>query len=338
MSTQNAHAFIRRLTAATVPSRRYDRTQPFDAWQAATYQKLEELLGLPLQKGSDDIHIVRETAEKGFTRTDFTFESEPGYEASAAFLRPAGAQGALPVVICLQGHSTGMHISLGEPQYEKDAQSIAGGRDFALQAVRNGYCAAVLEQRYMGTAGHGEGGKPSCQTDNESMATLMLGRTSIGERVWDVSRLIDMLCLHFASAVDPARIACMGNSGGGTTTYYAACMDQRIHLAIPSCSVSTYDSSIMAMHHCPCNFIPHIRRYYDMGDLGGLIAPRPLIVVCGQQDRIFPIDGVRECFARIRSLYDAHGSAGECLLVEGTEGHRFYPDEAWPLIRRILGT
>jgi len=114
-------------------------------------------------------------------------------------------------------------------------------------------------------------------------------------------------------------------------------MDERIHLAMPSCSVCTYDDSIMAMHHCPCNFVPHIRRYFDMGDLGGLIAPRNLIVVCGQEDRIFPLPGVRECFARIHSLYEAHENAGQCLLVEGAGGHRFYPDETWPLARPILG-
>lgn len=336
MTTQNAHAYIRKLTANTVPSMRYDGSQPFTAWQAAAREKLQELLGLPLEKGGDAIRIISKSESPDFTRIDFTYESEPGYEVSAALLRPAAAQGLLPVVICLQGHSTGMHISLGEPHYEGDAESIAGGRDFALQTVRNGYCGVVIEQRYMGTAGHGKNGKPSCQTDNESTASLMLGRTAIGERVWDVSRLIDILCLHFSDVIDPARIGCMGNSGGGTTTYYATCMDERIHLAIPSCSVCTYDDSIMAMYHCPCNFVPHIRKYFDMGDLGGLIAPRNLIVVCGQEDRIFPLVGVRKCFADIHAFYTALEKEECCYLVEGAGGHRFYPDEAWPLACRML--
>lgn len=180
MSTQNAHAYILQLTAATVPSMRYDGIQPFDAWQHTAREKLGELLGLPLLKGSDEIHILRKSRGESFTRTDFTFESEPGYEVSAAFLCPDNMQQPLPVVICLQGHSTGMHISLGEPHYERDAKSIAGGRDIALQAIRNGYCAVAIEQRYMGTSGHGETGQPSCQTHNESTAALMLGRTDAG--------------------------------------------------------------------------------------------------------------------------------------------------------------
>ena len=336
MSTQNAHAYILQLTAATVPSMRYDGIQPFDAWQHTAREKLGELLGLPLLKGSDEIHILRKSRGESFTRTDFTFESEPGYEVSAAFLCPDNMQQPLPVVICLQGHSTGMHISLGEPHYERDAKSIAGGRDIALQAIRNGYCAVAIEQRYMGTSGHGETGQPSCQTHNESTAALMLGRTAVGERVWDVSRLIDILCLHFADVIDSTRIACMGNSSGGTTTYYAACMDERIHLAIPSCSVASYDQSIMAIYHCPCNFVPNIRRYFDMGDLGGLIAPRPVIVVCGVEDPIFPLPGVHKGFDDIRGAYTHLQLEENCRLVEGNGGHRFYPDETWPLARRML--
>ena len=43
---------------------------------------------------------------------------------------------------------------------------------------------------------------------------MMLGRTMIGERCWDVSRAIDVL--EALPEVDAARIAVMGNSGGGT--------------------------------------------------------------------------------------------------------------------------
>ena len=104
------------------------------------------------------------------------------------------------------------------------------------------------------------------------MATLLLGRTAIGERVWDISCLIDVITKHCSEYVDTDKIVCLGNSGSGTATFYASCLDERIFLSVPSCSVCTFDDSIMAMWHCPCNFIPGIRKYFDMGDLGCLIA------------------------------------------------------------------
>ena len=129
----------------------------------------------------------------------------------------------------------------------------------------------------------------------------------------------------------------MGNSGGGTATFYAACLDERISLAMPSCAVCTYKDSIAKMFHCTCNFIPNIAKFFDMGDLGGLIAPRPLIVVHGIADTIFPDEGVKEAFETIKELYAAAGVPDRCRLVTGPEGHRFYADLSWPVVHELIG-
>lgn len=238
---------------------------------------------------------------------------------------------------CLQGHSTGKHISLGQCKFESDEASVAGGRDFAIQAVREGFCAITLEQRYMGMTGQTAQGLAACSMENEGMATLLMGRTAIGERVWDVTRLLDVIEKHLSAYIDPTKILCMGNSGGGTTTFYAACMDERICLAMPSCAVCSFDDSIMAMKHCACNFVPGIRNYFDMGDLAGLIVPRPLVLVCGVEDPIFPLHGVEKMDTLIRHLYRQFGKEMDYELVKGQGGHQFYPDEAWPVVHRLLG-
>ena len=101
---------------------------------------------------------------------------------------------------------------------------------------------------------------------------------------------------------------------------------------MPSCAVCTYKHSIAAMKHCVCNFVPNIAKYFDMGDLGGLIAPRKLIVVNGKHDDIFPEVGVVESFEIIKKLYTAAGVPENCALVTGSGGHRFYADDAWPVL------
>ena len=102
----------------------------------------------------------------------------------------------------------------------------------------------------------------------------MLGKTVVGERVWDVMRGIDLL--QEQPEVDAGRIACMGNSGGGTVTFYAACLEERIGLAVPSCMFCTYADSIMRIRHCGDNYLPGMLRVAEIGDLAGLIAPRRL--------------------------------------------------------------
>jgi hypothetical protein len=167
------------------------------------------------------------------------------------------------------------------------------------------------------------------------MVALLLGRTMIGERVWDVSRAIDVLG-EFPE-IDVGRTACMGNSGGGTITYFAACLDERISVAMPSCYVCTFRDSIGMIDHCEDNYLPGILQFFEMGDLACLIAPRPLVVVAGRKDLIFPIDGVEETFDTIQRIYAAASAPDRCKLVVGPEGHRFYADLAWPSFRELAG-
>jgi cephalosporin-C deacetylase-like acetyl esterase len=313
---------------------RYDGTLPFATWQNTAREKLRELLGLPFERCDPRLEIEYETELEDAREIRFTFQSENGYFVPCHLLIPATAKQPPPVAICLQGHTKGMHISLGRPKYPGDEAAIRGGdRDFALRAVREGYCALVMEQRNFGECGGGENG-PECY--GSSMTALLIGRTTAGERVWDVQRAIDVLEKHFPQA-DKNQILCLGHSGGGTAAFYAACLDERIKRVIASCAVCTYEASLAAVqiHHCACNFIPNIRKYFDMGDLGGLIAPRKLVVAAGREDGAFPVDGVTNAFDMIQTMYRAAGCGENCALVTGGSGHRFYADQTWDALRRI---
>ncbi len=299
----------------------------FSAWQAAARKKLEELLGLPFKKCEDLFETEFDTQNENYREIRFTFQSEDGYFVPCHLLIPSGATLPLPVVICLQGHSTGMHISLARPKFDGDEKDISNGdRDFASGAIKKGFCALTVEQRGFGECGgNRETGRTECY--EHSMANLLIGRTTIGERVWDVSRAIDILKKHFSSIIDKENIICMGNSGGGTTTIYAAALDTRIKTAIPSCSFASFDDSIASIHHCSCNFVPNIRKYFDMGELTGLIAPRTLLIVSGKHDKIFPIASAKKEFETTKALYS--NTDGSCRHIIGPEGHRFYYDLAW---------
>ena len=330
----NSNEYIKHIAAKTAPSMRYNQGTDLSLWQKNAKEKLTELLGLPFEKCEDRFTVTSETQCDEYTRTDFEFQSEEGYFARCVFLFPKNAKGKLPCAICLQGHTTGMHVSFGEVRFDGDKEQIKHS-DFAVRAIREGICAVTLEQRYMGTAGQNENGSPQCLR-GRSMPALLFGRTPIGERVWDVQRLIDVLYAHFGDKIDTEKLMCLGNSGGGTATLYASCLDDRIKISVPSCAVSTFDASIVAMYHCPCNYVPSIRKYFDMGDICALTAPRRLLVVAGEKDNIFPIGPAKETYAITKSIYELLGIGDRCNMVIGSEGHRFYPDEAWPIIHSYL--
>ena len=162
----------------------------------------------------------------------------------------------------------------------------------------------------------------------------MLGRTLIGERVYDVDRGIDYLATRPDAAMN--RIGIMGNSGGGTITLFSAALLPRIACAMPSCYFCTFRDSIMSIYHCADNYIPGLYKYAEMSDVMGLFAPKPVVLVAGAEDDIFPLKATRRAFRELKKIYTAHNAAARCRLVVGPEGHQFYADLAWPRMVKEL--
>ena len=73
-----------------------------------------------------------------------------------------------------------------------------------------------------------------------------------------------------------------------------------------------------------------------MADVMGLFAPRPVVIVAGTDDEIFPVAATRRQFRQLKAIYKAAGAADRCQLVVGPEGHRFYADLAWPKMLRQM--
>ncbi len=315
------------------PSFRYQDGQDFKAWQEKSYQRLWELLGLShMNLCEPELKIEGEREIDGGHLISFSYQSEPGYYVPGYILLPHGWKGeTLPGCICLQGHSSGMHNSLAIDQTPEEIERAKGmDRDFAVRAVKEGYVAICIEQRFMGKTGTYKG-RTGC-SGLHSMAGLLVGRTAIGARVWDTMRLIDVLEQSF-DYIDTSNLICMGNSGGGTATFYIACIEKRIRYAMPSCAFCTYKDSIVDIRHCACNYIPNIAFDFDMGDLAGLIAPRRLIVVNGDQDPIFPKDGVEKAYAMAEKLLKLGG--GKSKLVTGNGPHRFFADLGWAAVHEM---
>jgi len=164
------------------------------------------------------------------------------------------------------------------------------------------------------------------------MHGLLLGRTPIGERVWDMSRLLDWALENLA--VDEKRIAITGNSGGGTVSLYAAACETRISLAMPGSYFNTFAGSIGSIHHCDCNYVPGILQLGEMYDVAGLIAPRPFCAIAGQEDPIFPIAEAQLAYEKLQQVYQVTGNPDDCQLYIGKGGHRYYKDGAWPFVRQ----
>ena len=303
------------------------------AWQLRLRRKLRDLLGYTTgPKTPLNVRQLWAREHPLGVIEKVIFTSEPYADVPAYVCLPKNARPPYPFMICLQGHTTGMHVSIGvEREDETKTIDVPGDRDFALGCMARGVAALCIEQRSFGERREQVQQQVSSHGCHDAaMQALLAGKTLIGERVTDVERGIDYLATR--GDADMRRVGVMGNSGGGTTAIYAAALLSRLAFAMPSCSFCTFRDSIGAIYHCADNYVPGILKVADMADLLGLFAPRPVVVVAGRDDSIFPIDGVRSAFEQLRRIYAAAGAEDACHLVVGEGGHRFYAADAWPVM------
>ena len=312
----------------------YDETKDYAIWKNQIREKFIELTGLKnIEKNACPLNLQIESEEEkeGYKQIRFVFESERGAFVPCYLLIPDTGKEKYPVAITLQGHSTGFHNSIGVVKYEQDEAYQPRGQ-FALQAVKRGFITLAIEQRGMGERRpSGKNLQSANMCEYEAHIALLLGRTILGERIWDVSKAIDVL--SYFPQCDLDKILITGNSGGGTMSYYAACYDERIKLSVPSCAFCTYKASIMDLFHCSCNFIPRAYEWFEMQDLSCLIAPRSLAIVAGAQDPIFPIDGVKKGFETVEIVYQKAGVLEKCRLIKTEKGHWWCEDIIWNTVK-----
>ena len=334
IDVDNVHEF---LAEHNSPLLAFDEKADYGAWKKKIKEKFIELTGLDkIAQNSCDlsVQIEEDTITDGYRKIRFTFESEKGSVVPCYLLLPDEGRGKHPLVVVLQGHTSGFHNSLGIAHSQNDKDGLPRNA-FAVQAVKNGFAALAIEQRGLGERAPIRQRRifeQSCTFP--AMNALLLGRTIIGERVWDISRAID--CMENFDAVDVSEIVVTGNSGGGTASFYAACYDERISLCVPSCAFCEYKDSIMFMYHCPCNIIPHAYEYFEMSDLACLIAPRKLSAFAGRYDAIFPIEGVKKAFGKAKRIYQKENVEENARLIVTEKDHYWCDDLIWMEICRAI--
>lgn len=273
----------------------------------------------------------------GYTRRAGRLSSEPGVNIPFWFLRPDGP-GPFPIGLFPHGHEAfGMDTYVGLYDSEDKRRKIEReDRDVAVQAVRRGMIAIAPTTR---------GFLPATVSDrtrrhdgrncrSEAMHAFLAGRTATGERVWDMSRLLDWVAT--LPEADARRVLVMGNSGGGMVTTYMSACDERVSVAVPSCSFCSLASRDGNLHHCDCNAVPGILRWGEFWDVAGLIAPRHLLIVNGREDALFPLSEVDRAVAEVCRIFAAAGVPAHAEHRYGPGGHRFYKDLMWPFVERAL--
>ena len=314
----------------------FDPQKDFDSQRKAVKEKLVELLGLEnvvQNKAQDSLFKIEEIVEcDGYTRTRFLFQSEVDSFVPCYILIPNTKKEKYPLAITMQGHTSGFHNSIGVPSDTNNNMEFIENNSYAVQAVKQGFAALAIEQRCFGERrSFRHGWEHMCEFP--SLNAIMLGRTTIAERIFDISCAIDQMA-NFPQ-VDQNKIFITGHSGGGTVSFYTACLEDRISFTIPSCAFCSYKSSIMDIYHCACNYIPNVYSWFEIHDIAVLLAPKHVCFVAGGVDKIFPIEGVKDSFKVVEKIYEKANAKDNCSLVISDKAHYWCNDIVWKEVKKI---
>jgi cephalosporin-C deacetylase-like acetyl esterase len=280
---------------------------------------LRLLDGLPQAKGPPPVKVTGKIEADDYVVEKLVFESFPGYFVSALLYKPRKITDPLPGILSPCGHSAvgkaapayqTLHINLAKRGYVVLTYDPVG------QGERSQFWdAAKAKSRFNLTCGeHAVLGNP----------LYLLGTSLARYRIWDGIRALDYLAS--LPQVDPKRIGCVGNSGGGTLTAYIAALDERVQAAAICCYITTLPARMGNRIQADPDADPEqdifgfVSEGIDHAGLLALRAPRPTLLGTARFD-FFPIEGARESFAQAKQLYEVAGAA-ECVeRVEAAEKH-----------------
>ncbi len=329
------------VTDKIVPELSFDKSKNLAEQRKILRNKFVELSGIDKIKENDcplEYEIIEEVQEDGYKRIKIHYLSEKDMVVPCYLLVPNGLNGKAPLCIVLQGKTKGYKYSVGlgdeydlEDDFEKPDYSKV---DYAIQAVKQGYCALAVEQRAMGELFPYDTKRNWMGRNRSGFTTFYaftLGRTTVGERVWDMSKAIDVM--ENFPMVDTDKVIITGNHVGGVTAYYAAVYDERIKISVPSSGFCSYRYSVLDISTTYCQTIPRAYLHFDMQDLAQLIVPRNLVVISDKNDEEFPFDKAKESFDKVKEIYSCYGASENCAqVVKETEDASWDKEVSWKAI------
>jgi dienelactone hydrolase len=113
----------------------------------------------------------------------------------------------------------------------------------------------------------------------------------------------------------------MGWSMGGYRAWQMAALSEHIDAAVAVCWMSTVDRLMSAGNNqtrgsSSFNMLhPGLLDSLDYPDIASIACPKPVMFFNGLQDRLFPVQGVEEAYAKMRAVWESQG-AGERLVTK----------------------
>ena len=312
----------------------------WEDWKWKALAKLKEILGEFPDKVPLNPQTEYAVLDGDLIRERVVFDSEEFMSVPCQVLRHKHMKPdkSNPAILCCHGHGPfGKDPVAGVRSDAEHSLEIARRNyNYAEQMAMEGFITIAPDLRVFGERSDGENefpGKDKCNMN--FLKGAMLGVYTLTLNIWDMMCCVDYL--ETRPEVDPARIGMMGLSQGGTMTTFTSAVEPRIKAADIIGYVNPwYEFGIKRANFCGSQIVPEVYKYFDVHDIAGLIAPRPLLIEMGIYDDCFYIQDLLKGFEGVRKIYKAADS--EEMLHKDVYpcSHAFIGHKAFQFFRDYL--
>lgn len=298
--------------------RQFPDIQSKKQWQSRAEQIRQQVLvscGLwPLpQKTELNARVFDRVERDGYSIEKVYFQSYPGVYVGGNLYRPLGkGKGPFPAVLNPHGH-----WSNGRMADNNEGSLAARG----ISQARMGMVAFTYDMAgYNDTffPDHGEVPPDKFYVRHRRFATnavnQLWGLSQMGLQTWNSIRALDFL--ESLPDVDRRRLACTGESGGGTQTFMLGAIDDRLAVVAPVVMVSH-----SMQGGCSCENAPGLRVEHSNMEIAAAAAPTPQIMVGATGDwtkTTLTIEG-----PAVARMYELLGARDKVHYVRYDFGHNY---------------
>lgn len=310
----------------------------FAKWKAQARHVLAECMqNLQPAPKAYAMEVTDREQRDGYEARKIRFNLSEWSRVPAYLLVPEG-EGPFPAIVLLHDH--GAHFSIGKekmvrpfhvaPEVMEDADQWArqcyDGQYVGDYLARHGYVVLAVDALFWGERGRKEG------TSYDAQQALASNFLQMGASWGSFINVDDMRSAEFLASlpfVDKERVGSLGFSMGAYRSWMLAALTDVVRASASICWMNTTEHLMTLTNNqnkggsAYAMLIPALRRYLDYPHVASIACPKPTLFFNGTQDKLFPIEGVRDAYREMEAVWQSQGASDHLVTKLWDEKHFF---------------
>lgn len=298
---------------------------------------MECMQNLPPAPSEYKMTVIATERRNGYEARKIRFNVSGWYSIPAYLLVPDG-RGPFPAVVMLHDH--GAHFSIGKEKMVRpfgvSPEVLADADDWAERCydnqytgdyfAQNGYVVLAIDALFWGERGRKEG------VSYEGQQALASNFLQLGASWGAFINIDDVRSTEFLASlpmVDNEKVGCLGFSMGAYRSWMLAALTDCIKASASICWMNTTNYLMTLTNNqnkggsAYSMIIPGLQRYLDYPHTASIACPKPSLFFNGTKDKLFPVEGVRDAYAIMRSVWESQHATDRLVTKIWEEKHFF---------------